>query len=449
MAKLTVDSAHDVYSQPAAEVERSRSPSELASMALNRTNYMGESPLYLAVRHGNLELIELMLSRGADPNAEDIRGETPLYVAVQLGHYETVKMLLSYGADQTIQSRVSSNTPVLVAAGMGSVKLVALLTFQGAVPCSANVQARLLSAAMNGNDEVVQALLDCGADPNIKNPDGKTPLFLAAMRGHAKVVELLLVEGGHAETVDLLLAKGVDRTPKCNKLLLTSAARNGNFGIVNALLESGANPDPKSSYGGTPLFLAVMGGHAEVVKLLLAKGANGTIECKRTLLSFAAGNGNFTIVDTLLESGAPPNYKDDDGRAPILYAAMEGHQEIVDLLVSCGADPNCEDDDGRTPVLYAAMEGHQEIMNLLLERGSNINYRGKDGKTPLLHAIIDGDLRAVNSLLKMKADPDDKSDDGTTPLFCATLMDHRGIMYLLRERGAAVSQIEVDRVTRW
>jgi len=118
-------------------------------------------------------------------------------------------------------------------------------------------EEKLLEAAQNGKLEAVQQLLDKGANVNVRNGDGQSPLFLAAREGYADVVVLLVGRGASLESVTAM-----GNTP------LMRAAISGHAGIVGFLLDKGADPAKKGNGGRTSLDWAKESGHEAVVKLL-------------------------------------------------------------------------------------------------------------------------------------------------------------------------------------
>ena len=183
------------------------------------------------------------------------------------------------------------------------------------------------------------------------------------------------------------------------------AAWKGDLIKVQTLLEMGANPNAKDDNGWTPLHWAAQEGHVDVVRVLLERGAN-------------------------------PNAKDEYGDTPLHNAAQKGHVEIVKLLLERGANPNAKNNYGWTPLHRAAQEGYFNIVELLLERGANPNAKNNDGRTPLHIAAQKGHVEIVKLLLKRDADPNAKDEYGDTPLHIAAYKGYFNIVELLLERGA-------------
>ena len=154
-------------------------------------------------------------------------------------------------------------------------------------------------------------------------------------------------------------------------------------------------------------------------------------------LLVAARNGDLIEVQTLLEKGADPNTRIDDGWTPLHWAAFKGHVDVVRVLLERGADPKAKDNNGRRPLHIAAQIGHVEIVKILLDRGADPNAKNNNnGSTPLHEAALNGHVDVVRVLLDRGADPNAKNNTGHTPLHNAAYFGHVEIVKLLLERGA-------------
>jgi ankyrin repeat protein len=239
--------------------------------------------------------------------------------------------------------------------------------------------------------------------------------------------------------VFLILALAGCATPQ-EKML--NAALNGNDAEIGKLLKQSpadANaaakvPVPAGPCAGnsTPLQLAVCGGHARVVRALMANKADAGIQNSRGELPLvqASAAGKRDVVQALVEGGAKPNVRDASGRTPLMAAGDAG---IVRLLLAGKADPNFTDASGETPLVQASGKGNAAKVSLLLQAGARPNARGNAGQTPLL-AAASADI--VKLLLDAKADPNFTNAAGQTPLFAAAQGGKTEIARLVLEAGA-------------
>lgn len=189
------------------------------------------------------------------------------------------------------------------------------------------VDEKLIDAVREGNLEGVRALIDKGANVNVRTEFGETPLHLAESR----------------EIARLLISKGADVHAKDHE------------------------------FGMTPLFNATV----EVSKLLVAKGADVNAKGKKgvTPLAWAVYWDNIEKIEFLISKGADLNAGDEDLKTPLHIAANWNKTEIAALLISKGANVNARDESGWTPIHWAAFEGGPEVIQLLITNGAEKNAK--------------------------------------------------------------------------
>ncbi len=219
----------------------------------------------------------------------------------------------------------------------------------------------LIEASRVGYLEVAKCLLERGADVNMADSRGGTPLCLASRKGHVEVVKVLL----EAEA-DVNKANRWGETP------LYWASRNGHLEVVKALLAAEAEVDKADDDGETPLYRASRNGHLEVVKVLLAAKADVHQENweGETPLHAASRHGHVEVVKTLLAAEAEVDKADNDGDTPLNWATWKGHVEVVKTLLAAEADVDKADNRGWTPLRWALSHDHPEIVALLRSAGA-------------------------------------------------------------------------------
>ena len=154
------------------------------------------------------------------------------------------------------------------------------------------------------------------------------------------------------------------------------AARRGYVPVVELLIAAGADVNKISSSGITPLFYAIVWGHADVVARLLAAGANVHKTCTDGAippLSIAAAEGHVDIVEMLLASGADVNQANQTfalGSTPLCTAAHFGHVDVVGRLIAAGADVKKARSDGTTALSAAREGGHTDVAQMLRAAGA-------------------------------------------------------------------------------
>ena len=262
---------------------------------------------------------------------------------------------------------------------------------------------RLLIEAVKGRDlEKVRALVDKGADVNVREADGATPLSWAIHHDDLAIAHLLVRAGADPNAANYY---GV--TP------LSLACTNRNEELVALLLEAGANSNATPPNGETPLLSAARTGHARIVKQLLAHGADVTateLRRQQTALMWAAAEGHRDVVQALVEGGSNVNAQSDSGFTALMFAARQGNVEIARLLISAGADVNRAAKNGTTALMVAtaslevSTEGYQRVGALLLEHGAAV-AGGQLPYTSLHVAVATRKHDLVKTLLAYGADP--------------------------------------------
>ena len=223
------------------------------------------------------------------------------------------------------------------------------------------------------------------------------------------------------------------------------AAYLGDLDKVRRLVEEGADVKEKSKHGIMPLTVAVLGRNLDIVRFLLAHGADVNAEAKDLLgtpLHCAAFRGHKAMVELLIARGANVNAKGGEGwlfeRGTPLHTAawMFGDPEIAELLIAAGADLNAKDEDGCTPLHYAADNGHKPVAVLLIEKGADVNAKDKWAWTPLHYACWENYREMAEFLLTKGADLNAREEKGKTPLSVAKEEGNTEIVELLRKHGA-------------
>jgi ankyrin repeat protein len=222
---------------------------------------------------------------------------------------------------------------------------------------------------------------------------------------------------------------------------LLHAASFGDVTSLNNLLRQGASPNAraKDRTGRTALILAAAGGHIEIVKALLAKGA--TVDDRdltgHTALNWAAMRNRTNVAIALIDKGADINTKDNNGISPLLYAIGTHNTAMVRLLVTSGAELEVETRDNKmTPLLLAIEHGDIKTINILLGKGANVNGANRDKFSPLMAAAEKGQAEIVRRLLARGAKVNQYDNKSLTPLFYAADNQHIETMKLLLAKGA-------------
>jgi ankyrin repeat protein len=243
----------------------------------------------------------------------------------------------------------------------------------------------LIAAARAADNRALERLADAGAQLDVADADGWTPLMLATMSGNVEGVRILLRAGA-----DPTFGEADQGPPLAVAAMTPIVPREDSTLILRLLLDEGAPVDALNRSGMTPLMYAAREGNLERARYLIERGADVDHRDTRdwTPLRCAASVGSLAIAELLLGHGASPNILDEGSRTPLHYAvALRSHALAARLLAS-GADPNLTRvaSGYPTPLALAATQNDTAMIFLLVSHGAFANYAsvGPDGlaRTP-------------------------------------------------------------------
>uniref|UniRef100_A0A8C9F0Y0 Ankyrin 3 n=1 Tax=Pavo cristatus TaxID=9049 RepID=A0A8C9F0Y0_PAVCR len=391
------------------------------------------TPLHVASKRGNANMVKLLLDRGAKIDAKTRDGLTPLHCGARSGHEQVVEMLLDRGAP--ILSKTKNGLSPLHMATQGDHLNCVQLLIQHNVPVDDVTNDYLTAlhvAAHCGHYKVAKVLLDKKANPNAKALNGFTPLHIACKKNRIKVMELLLK---HGASIQAVTESGL--TP------IHVAAFMGHVNIVSQLMHHGASPNTTNVRGETALHMAARAGQTEVVRYLVQNGAQVEAKAKddQTPLHISARLGKADIVQQLLQQGASPNAATTSGYTPLHLSAREGHEDVASVLLEHGASLAIITKKGFTPLHVAAKYGKIEVANLLLQKNASPDASGKSGLTPLHVAAHYDNQKVALLLLDQGASPHASAKNGYTPLHIAAKKNQMDIATTLLEYGADANAV--------
>lgn len=405
-----------------------------AGANVKAANRYGITPLYLACVNGSAPMIAKLLNAGADPNSTTTEGETALMTAARSGSAEAVDVLIQHGADVNAKEEWRQQTPLMWASAECHPQVAQELIAHGADVNAKQVEwhwerqvtkeprekwmplgglTPLHFAARQGCLAGVDVLVKAGAQMNVVNPDGFSPLLLAIINAHYDVAAYLVDHGADANVADetgrtpLYAAVDMHTLPDSN-LPWPSELDNKltSLDLIKDLLAHGANvnaqlkkqqpyrskvdrgADTMLGTGTTPLMRAAKAGDTEVVQILLAKGADPKITTTR------AG-----MTPIMAAAGLGSKEEDTTGRKKTEEQAIA----TIQLLLDAGADINAADRQGDTALHGAAQKGDDKVVQFLADHGAKLDVKDAKGRTPLDAAMgalgnggFDGSRRDVH-----------------------------------------------------
>ncbi|CAN9243504.1 unnamed protein product [Alternaria alternata] len=338
--------------------------------------YLGIAPWVRAILTQGRWLIPLYRPRHQKTQEKQLA----LIIAVGEGHEAVVQVLIDCKMNVNLEKYIGITNPLLVAILKGNEVILRALLEAGADIGASHNRGLLLTAALLKNNSVVQVLLNNGANVHELDRRGRTALHCAAGRGNHAVVRMLLQKGadvnardnkkltalyeatseGREATVRILIDSGADVMLRCNggKTALHKAAEQGNYAVVRILAQHSRDMDARDSYG-------------------------------QTALALAAERGQEAVVETLLKNGADWRGKDNNGLTSLHAAAWGGNEAVVQLFINEGADVRAEDKNGLTALHLAVLGGHESssVVRILLDNGASVGAKNHKGRTALQLAV--------------------------------------------------------------
>ncbi len=408
----------------------------------------GETPLHVAARFHRHEIVKLLLNKGADPNIKNKSGKLPFHYAAEGGgtmvlellkpndidikddqgrtalfhgihNVNTLQWLLKKGADPNIRDN-KGLLPLHCAAWLIQIKAMEFLIPLLKLPDDINVQddkgrtALSWAAVAHGKDSV-DFLLKNKAQMDIADKEGKLPFHYAAREGTVEILELLIPKDINVQDMN-------------GRTALSWAADWPKYDRINWLLAHQADKNIPDKEGRLPFHYAAKNGFTGI-KALAPENIDIQDNEGRTALSWAACK-EPVVLRYLLELGANLNLTDKKGNLPIHYAAQAKEEGSFNDLYWRYNDINVKGEDERTALSFAAEAGNTQRVKSILQKTDKRCIADKDGNTPLHYAARAGHLEIVQCFINFLK-PDEircQNKDGKTAFQLALEADKKEVV---------------------
>lgn len=392
-----------------------------------------------------------------ETDRNDVYGQSRAAYAAAVGSVDRLARWLELGDDPN-EARFDGWTPLMLAAWRGEVDTLVQLVDAGARigDVDASGKTALHRAVEGDHARAVEALLDRGADPNLRSYDGTVPLALAVS---ATVAEILLQNHAtvSSEAVStkrairlgldgivverILMGDDVDAVDEQGRTLLAQAVSFGRFDLANALLDAGADPNSRTFSGKSILDIAATTSiPADVARRIVSEftSGDGPLGLVPTFFT-AARNDARGVLSALLVHGVEVNVWDVDDGTALHHAIRYGMEDrTVALLLEAGADPDLSDAYGNTPVTVAAQRNRGGAVALLASYGADLGTTTAMGMNAWTIALEEGSDQVVRTLLELGWDVQQSTSTGEPPLATAIRGGSGRTVAVLLERGADV-----------
>ena len=343
-----------------------------------------KSLLMEACEAGAIECVKVLLANNFEVNYMDDNAETALSSAVKSGNIEIVNLLLTRsGFDlDLVYDTIHDHLYAPPSGFKLSTEIAKLLISR--LP---DVNRRILGghvllnqAAFHGHIDIVRLLLDSGADPTVNDHGGGDALYVASMEGHLGIVKLIF----ESDSPPKPTAASINKASLC-------ACSENHTEVVRYLISKGADVNALDDDHRFGIDYAIRRNNIPLAKLLIESGFNvNAVRLNRSELFLACAQKRTELVQMLLDSSADPDLRYPDGSTLLLELVQDTCEKLADntpyitLLLDRDANVNiAHERTGQTALMIAGAAANADLARLLLEHGADVTQVNREGKSVL------------------------------------------------------------------
>jgi ankyrin repeat protein len=402
-----------------------------------------------AIERKNMDIAKFFIENGADIDIVDENEDTLLVLAIKAGLWDLAKILINnpkLDLDDINHPNKDGDTALILS--VSNLEIVQLLLNRGANIHHKNVKEcdAFLMSCSKGSLDITKLLLVNGADINTVSVYGNNALFIAYQNDKLDTVKFLLDEKINIQYInngENILISVIYTKPNIEAFkLLVEAGANVNFqnpegetplmkavyagwtDYVKILLENGANPNLENSKGDTALLKVINENALEIIQLLIQYGANANhiSHYDENALFKTAECGLAAATKFLLENGVNPDQQNDTGLTPLILASFQSYFDgdyinTAKFLLEHNANPDLYTVEEKTTALHQAMlKNNPDMIKLLVENDANVNLPNNNGETPIFYAVLNVNIDMIKYLIENNANFNHTDKDGNTIL---------------------------------
>lgn len=357
-------------------------------------------PLQLAILAGNIDIVEMLLNKGARVNVSFQDHKQSLHlicdkksssITDEITRITIAKLLIKHGADINAVEKSKKDTPLILAVRSKYLELAKFLLNNGSNKYYANMHfetAFHVAFSENAGIDMIEIFYDDRFDLYEKDANKHTVFSYAARNLMNSGFGSLCSLSETLKPIQFLLKHGVSVNSILDKRgnkILHMICQNHAAQTMKIFLDHGADVNAKNVDGKTPLHFCTENQSLEFVELLISYGADiqSLTNSGQSVLHFAAANKHTEVLESLLKYGLNVNAKGNESFTPLFYAVWSHRQKNVKLLLDNYANVN-ERVINDQIVLHVAVDQKKiDVIGILLDHGSDINIVDNYGNTPL------------------------------------------------------------------